>query len=297
MSGSLEKKEAYRQCRKVTARHARTFYLASLFLHREKQDACYAVYAFCRYIDDLIDNQVSGGEHPVTANAIERIILRWQQDLDNVYTGTEASSPVMVAWADVLKRYSIPRELPDLLIEGCMSDLRPTVRYETFDELYEYCYRVASVVGLMTSNIFGYSDPQAEKHAVDLGIAMQLTNILRDIGEDLKNDRIYLPREEMRRFGLNEWDLRDGGITPEFREFMKFQIKRARSYYDSANAGIAMLEHDSRLTVWLMSHNYARILDMIERNNYDVFSRRAFVPLSRKLLSLPWLWYRTVTVR
>ena len=294
MIESHEIKRAYRHCKAVTARHARTFYFASLFLGKQKREACYAVYAFCRYIDDLVDEQGSTDDHSINTLAVERAIAKWQNELDKVYTGQESRTPVMVAWADVLKRYSIPRELPNLLIAGCMSDLRPAVRYETFEELYDYCYKVASVVGLMTSRIFGYTDSSAEKRAVDLGIAMQLTNILRDIGEDLENDRIYIPQEELTKFGLNEWSLREGTITPEFRSFMQFQINRAREYYESANIGISMLERDSRLTVWLMSYNYSRILDVIERNQYDVFSRRAFVPLGKKLLSLPALWYRTV---
>ncbi|MCB0712729.1 MAG: phytoene/squalene synthase family protein [Ignavibacteriae bacterium] len=280
---------AYDYCRSVTATHARTFYFASLFLNRQKRAACYAVYAFCRYVDDLADEH-GEPDNPMANIAMERALSQWRNDLESVYSGEKKKEPVMLAWADVLNRYDIPKELPELLIEGCMSDIRSTVRFETFDELYGYCYKVASVVGLMTSRIFGYRDQDADSRAVDLGIAMQLTNILRDIGEDVAMNRVYLPQEELEEFGLENWDLVEGRITPEFRRFMSFQIDRARQYYSSANSGIPMLEPDSQLTVQLMSHNYAAILGAIEQNDYDVFSRRAFVPLHRKLLSVPRLW-------
>lgn len=291
MIAHSELTDAYETCRLVTKEHARTFYFASFFLNRTKRNACYAVYAFCRYIDDLIDDQAASG--PIDEAATTRLIQRWRSELDKVYDGGESRMPVMVAWADILTRYDIPREWPDLLIEGCMSDLRSTVRYENFEQLYGYCYNVASVVGLMTGRIFGYEHPEAEAKAVDLGIAMQLTNILRDVGEDLATDRIYLPREELERFGISEQDLREKRISPEFIEFMRYQIDRARHYYRSANRGIPMLESDSRMTVWLMSHNYSRILDAIERNDYNVFTIRARVSLRKKLMSLPTLWLRS----
>lgn len=289
---SEELRSAYEHCKKVTAEHARTFYFASFFLGGTKRSACYALYAFCRYIDDLVDEHANA-HNSVDEVTIRRTIEQWRNQLDAVYAGKEGRSPVMVAWADVLSRYHIPRELPDLLIEGCMSDLRPCVRYETFNQLYDYCYKVASVVGLMTSKIFGYENPEAEARAVDLGIAMQLTNILRDVGEDMANGRIYLPGDELAEFNLSEQAIMERKVTGQFREFMRFQIERAREYYASANLGIPMLERESRMTVRLMSHNYSRILDAIERNDYDVFARRAAVPFRSKLLSVPALWYKS----
>ncbi len=285
---------AYSVCRRVTMEHAKTFYLASFFLPRQKRNACYAVYAFCRYIDDLIDKQVDLDNGVITRATIDTIITRWQADLDLVYAGTSVERPVMLAWADILQNYAIPRTLPDELIEGVMMDSNSSIRIGTFEELYHYCYKVASVVGLMTCEIFGYTNPDTPGYAVDLGIAMQLTNILRDIGEDLSNNRIYLPAEELNQFGLSEHDIASRVLTPQFRELMKFQIQRAREYYRRANIGIQMLEQDSRLTVRLMSHNYAKILDSIEANDYDVFSRRAYVPLHKKLMTIPTLWYSTV---
>ena len=279
---------AYEQCRRETFRHAKTFYFASLFLSREKRRACYAIYAFCRYIDDLVDRHAVTGD--VERSAVTRIIARWQGDLDRAYAGEPVDTPVMIAWADTLRRFRIDRSLSDTVIEGVMSDLRPGVRYTTFAELHDYCYKVASVVGLMTCQVFGYSDTAALRHAVDLGIAMQLTNILRDVGDDIAHNRIYLPLDELRSFGLDESDIVSGSITPAFRDMMRSQITRAHSYYDSADRGIPMLECDSRLTVILMSRNYRRILLAIERNNYDVFSRRASVPLHRKLFAVPSAW-------
>lgn len=272
--------QAYEHCRDVTARFARTFYFASHFLGAEKRRACYAVYAFCRYIDDLADEDGGRGEE----------IERWRQDLLRVYRGESVPAAELIAWGDILHRYDIPRHLPELLIEGCLSDLRPVIRYPTFNELYDYCYQVASVVGLMTSRIFGYTDPAAEQRAVDLGIAMQLTNILRDVAEDARNNRIYLPLDELQAAHLTEEGLLRGELSDRFRLFMKGQVERARSYYRSAEEGIAMLEPDSRLTVRLMSRNYARILDVIEEREYDVFSGRASVSLTRKIISIPQVW-------
>ncbi len=284
--------EAYGHCRAVTLRHAKTFYFASIFLPKRKRNACYAVYAFCRYIDDLIDraaatDQIGG------AAAVDDIVRRWQADLDRVYAGEPVDAPVMVAWADTLRTFRIDRSLPNELVDGVMSDLRPCVGFATFDELYRYCYKVASVVGLMTSEIFGYTEPEALPRAVDLGIAMQLTNILRDINEDLANNRIYIPQEDLLRFGISEQHLGARAVCSEFRSLMQFQIARADAYYRSAEEGIAMLDPDSRLTVKLMSHNYRRILGVIESNDYDVFSTRASVPLHRKLMTVPTLWYAT----
>lgn len=287
----VDLRAAYEHCRAVTMQHAKTFYFASIFLAKRKREACYAVYAFCRYVDDLVDCEAAKGE--VDDEAVTVALARWRSALDAAHVGTVEARPDIVAWVDTMERYSIDRALPELLIEGVMSDMRPSVRYATFDELYDYCYKVASVVGLMTSEIFGYSNRAALDYAVDLGIAMQLTNILRDVGEDLANNRIYLPAEELDRYGVDEHELRQGRATSAVQQLLRFQIDRARGYYARADRGIAMLERDSRLTVALMSTNYRRILDAIEGNRYDVFSRRASIPLYRKLVSVPTLWYRT----
>jgi len=286
----LDLRDAYEHCRKITMQHAKTFYFASIFLARSKREACYAVYAFCRYVDDLVDCAAASGR--MDDQAVKSAVDRWRRALDAADTGTDGAQLDVVAWADTMARYRIGRELPELLIEGVMSDLRPCVRYRTFEELYDYCYKVASVVGLMTSEIFGYCNRTALDYAVDLGIAMQLTNILRDVGEDLANDRIYLPADELARYGVDEEELRSGRATSAVCDLLRFQIDRARDFYNRADCGIPMLERDSRLTVSLMSTNYRRILDAIEQNRYDVFTRRARVPLHRKLLGVPGVWYR-----
>jgi phytoene synthase len=293
--------EAYRECRQLTRHHARTFYLASHFLPKRKRNACYAIYAFCRYVDDLADAGANlDGPY---AERTRTVIESWRSDLANLYQsysdGSNEHSPhlndrsrrmVMLAWGDVLNRYHIPLKLPEMVIEGCMTDVAPRVRIETFQELRNYCVQVASSVGLMTARVFGYTEPDAEARAIDLGIAMQLTNIIRDVGEDAANNRIYLPLDELRTFGVTIEDIRKGRLTPQFRHLIDFQIARARRYYQSADEGIHLLDPDSRTTVHLMSKNYRGILDAVERNGYDVFGQRAYVSLARKLRTLPAAW-------
>ena len=178
-----------------------------------------------------------------------------------------------------------------MLIDGVRSDLDKN-RYNNFQELYDYSYKVASVVGLMTSRVFGYNDKRALEHAIDLGIAMQLTNILRDIGEDLQRDRIYLPADELKRFGVSESDLFMGILSNEFSELMKFQVERARKYYEKADRGISMLTKDSLIPVYLARYNYSRILDKIEENEYNVFDKRAYLNRFEKLTILPRIFVK-----
>ena len=198
----------------------------------------------------------------------------------------------MMAWQDTLKSYAIPIELPLDLMDGVAMDIefKP---FETFEELYVYCYKVAAVVGLMTSEIFGYSDKKALEHAIELGIAMQLTNILRDIGEDVDRGRIYLPLEDLRRFNYSQEEFMQKRINNNFTNLMKFQIERARSYYRSSEKGIPMLERQSRFGVCISSINYGNILSAIEKNNYDVFSKRAYRSFYQKISTIPYVWYKT----
>jgi phytoene synthase len=280
---------AYEHCRSITLNCAKTFYFASLFLQKDKRRACYAVYAFCRYVDDLIDNAPQGTLKETTL----QLISTWRSALQNVYNSGNIKDQlpgetqlVMIAWADTLQRYSIPAHLPEELIEGVLMDTYIT-RFPDFQSLYSYCYKVASVVGLMTSEIFGYSCPDALQHAIDLGIAMQLTNICRDIGEDAARGRIYLPQDELKRFEVTEQDILSGNYTPAFVELMKFQVERAHIYYQSADKGIPYLDKDSRLTVQLMSTNYRRILDKLTRMGYNSLHHRASLSFAEKLLALP----------
>ncbi|NTW48365.1 MAG: squalene/phytoene synthase family protein [Chlorobiales bacterium] len=283
--------ESYEYCRSVAKKYAKTFYFATGFLAPEKRPPVYAIYALCRYVDDLVDRAEDKISHQsLTKDKVTALIEQSKLDLEACYNGELIDNPIMLAWLDTLQNYHIPMHLPFELIEGVCMDLE-FKSFETFDELYVYCYKVASIVGLMTSEIFGYSDKVALEYAIKLGIAMQLTNILRDIGEDAGTGRLYLPLEDLRRFGYSENDLKQKVINEQFIALMKFEIERARHYYDEADKGIPMLTRDSRMAVKLSRVNYSRILDYIERNNYDVFSKRAYVPLPQKLLSLPATWF------
>lgn len=290
-----ELKKAFSHCREITRHFAKTFYLATRFLPNEKQRGIFAIYGLCRYLDNLVDDfEDLSSNTNIDLNEVEERLSYWKSCLEKTYSGHTCSDLILTAFGDILNRYHIPIEYPLLLMDGVKMDLVKD-RYQTFEEVYDYSYKVASIVGLMTSEVFGYKDESAIPHAVDLGIAMQLTNILRDIGEDLERGRIYLPQEELKQFGVTEEDLFSKRITPEFKELMKFQIERARSYYDSADLGIPMLEKDSQLPVYLARYNYSRILDKIEDNNYDVFDQRAYLNSTEKLLILPRVLYEIKT--
>jgi len=292
-SFSNEIEKAYRYCETVTKTHAKSFYFAAKFLPKPKRQAVYPIYAFCRHVDDAVDDAENSSEKKVV-EAIEK----WKAILDEIYqiAETKGQRPktknqnlILFAWQDLLKKHKIPQNLPLELMQGVLMDTH-TKRYETFDDLYVYCYRVASTVGLMSSEILGYSDKIALHYAEALGIAMQLTNILRDVKEDAAMGRIYLPQEDLRKFGVSEEQIFAGEISDDFIEMMKFQIGRARDCYRTGEKGISLLEKDSRLTVLLASRIYARILDEIERQNYNVFTRRAHTTSAQKLLSIPKIW-------
>lgn len=291
MSDNLEK--AYEYCESVTKLHAKSFYFAAKFLPAHKQKAVYPIYAFCRHVDDEIDEaEISGQSEAIAA------IERWQAKLNDVFAGksfeTEIDSDakqnlVLTAWRDLLGRYEIPLNLPLELMRGVLQDTNVN-RYENFDELYVYCYRVASTVGLMSSEILGYSDKIALEYAEAMGIAMQLTNILRDVKEDAAMNRIYLPREDLREFNVSEEQIFDGVFDENFVRLMKFEIERARGFYAKGEKGIGLLEKDSRFTVLLAARIYSKILDEIEKQNYNIFNRRAHTSKRQKLLAIPRIW-------
>lgn len=283
---------AFEYCREVSWKHAKTFYFATHFLPPPKRRAVHAVYALCRYVDDIVDHSEDKlSRKSLTKDKIILLINKWRSDIELCYGGVLIDHPIMIAWHDTLKKYHIPKNLPLELIDGVCMDLKQN-RYETFDELYTYCYKVASVVGLMTSEIFGYSSEESLKHAIELGIAMQLTNILRDVGEDAQKGRIYLPLEDLKRFNITEAEVLNGTISENFINLMKFEIERARNYYNESEKGIAMLSQDSRLAVKVSHDNYSRILRRIEEINYDVFKQRAFVSNTKKLALLPYMWLK-----
>ena len=291
-NSSNELEQAYRDCESITKTHAKSFYFAAKFLPKHKRRPIYALYALCRKVDDEVDEIGENNEAEAVA-----AVQKWQRKLEEIYeekpeTGNrkpETKNSVFTAWRDLLQTYKIPKNLPLELMRGVLMDTT-IKRYETFDELYVYCYRVASTVGLMSSEIFGYKDQKTLEYAEALGIAMQLTNILRDVKEDAAMGRIYLPQEDLRKFGVSEEQLFANEMNGNFIEMMKFQIRRARSFYRKSEKGIPLLEKDTRLTVLLASRIYARILDEIERQHYDVFRQRAHTTFSQKLRLIPKIW-------
>jgi phytoene synthase len=268
--------DGFAQAEAITQRYAKTFYFASRFLQRDKRYAAYAIYALCRTADDTVDLN----PHCPDAQALREV----ERSLDRVYGAGEVSGGLLTAFKQTVDRYAIPRSCFDDLLEGMKMDLRKQ-RYENFEELYSYCYRVAGVVGLIMVRIFGFCRSEAERHAVELGVAMQLTNIVRDVHEDFIRGRIYLPLDEMERFGVSESQLAARIRDEQFKALIRFQITRARTYYASAARGIGLVDNfRCRLVVSMMKDLYAGILAAVERNDYDVFNHRAQVSASGKVI-------------
>jgi phytoene synthase len=267
-------------CRAMTARHAKTFFFASHALPAAKRLDAYAVYAFCRHVDDRID--LAPDEATRKAGVIElRQLLAMAYDSSAIFTDTLL--PWLPAFRETAARRRIPRAYFEDLIDGVELD-QGRVEIATWEELDRYCYLVAGVVGLIMVHVLTEPAPQLLGPARDLGTAMQLTNILRDIDEDRQRDRIYLPTTELAKFGLGREDLERRRRTDPFHSFMRFQVGRARAFYAQAEPGIRLLPADgSRRTVRLMSTIYGAILDEIERHDYDVFSARRRVSFPRKV--------------
>lgn len=276
---------AYLHCEELTKFHSRTFYLASGLLPKAKRRAARALYAFCRVSDDLVD--VSGG-------SAEGNLGDWR--LRALNDNPPHDDPVALAWTDTRIRYSIPTGYAAQLIEGVGCDLTSS-RYATFGDLTEYCYGVASTVGLMVMHIIGFRGLEAVPYAVKLGVALQMTNILRDVGEDWNAGRLYLPQDELATFGLTEADIAAGRVDEDWRAFMRFQIDRNHRLYDEALPGIALLHPDGRFAISAAAELYRAILDNIEAHDYDVLSRRAYVSMLGKLLLLPGIWWRSKNLK
>lgn len=275
---------AYDHCARVTSANSRTFFLASSLLPAEKRQAARALYAFCRTTDDLVDAASS----PIEAR---RDLKRWYARLVNPDSG--ATDPVPLAWADTRARFTVPRGYADQLIAGVTRDLTQQ-RYQSFAELTEYCYGVASTVGLMVMHIIGFQSQNALPYAVRLGIALQLTNILRDIGEDWRRGRLYMPLDELTEFGLAENDIAAGQVDDRWRAFMRFQIGRVRRLFAEAVPGIQLLNADGRFAIAAAAQLYRAVLDDIEAHDYDTFHRRAYVSSWGKLHRLPRIWWDSV---
>jgi phytoene synthase len=259
-----ELEQAYAECRRVAHRSGPNFSVGFRFLPRAKRDAVYATYAFCRFIDDAVDENRSGD--------VRERLDRWEDELECCYSGAP-THPIAIALADSAERYPIPKSAFAGLIEGCRMDLVKN-RYADFAELMVYSDLVATTISTMSLAIFGYRAEEAVARGRDLATAFQLTNILRDVGDDIDKDRIYLPADEMARFGVSEEDLRQKRVTPGFQELMKFQVERVRAHYRDADPLLDLIDPDARRCTCLMGSVYYRVLGRIETSGYHVFGRR-----------------------
>lgn len=274
-------RQSLRACEEVTRVNSRSFFLSSQLLPAAKRQAIRVLYAFCRTSDDIVDLPHSSQPADRLANWLWLITNReWA-----------GQHPVLPAWHQTCQNFDLPHDLVKELLAGVAMDLM-IKRYQSFEDLWLYCYRVASVVGLLSMRIIGFEDG-AEPYAIKLGVALQLTNILRDVAEDAQRGRIYLPQEDLAYFNLSDEDILAGVHDERFQALMEFEIARARKLYDESWEGIALLPRDSRLAVAAASRFYAGILDKIVAQNYNVYKQRAHLSTSEKVLMLPKLWQDT----
>ncbi|HSB46828.1 MAG TPA: phytoene/squalene synthase family protein [Candidatus Bilamarchaeum sp.] len=257
---------------------SKTFHFASRFMSRERRNSFYAIYAFCRHTDNLVDDNEGNPR-------LQKLLIRdWKRRFLEAYRQGYSSDPILNPLVHVMKKHSIPLRYPLELIKGVSMDIHKK-EYGTFSELRTYCYRVASVVGIMLMYVMGIKNlRKAKKYATKLGIAMQLTNILRDVGEDARMGRVYFPKDELKSFGLRISDILKFHKTASLIRFLKFQIARARKYYQQAMAGLAMIHREVRIVIALAFTLYREILDVIEENEYEVFGKRAYVNTFRKVM-------------
>jgi len=270
---------SYEYCRRVARRRAKNFYYSFVLLSRPQRNAMCAIYAFMRYCDDLSD------EPGATRAAIDR----WRAEMEEALAGRFSSHPVWPAFYHTVRRFGIPPQYFREMIDGVLSDLEPR-RFETFERLYRYCYQVASVVGLTIIHIFGFDTRSALPLAEKCGVAFQLTNILRDIREDAERGRIYLPAEDLRRFGVSEDDLCAGRRGEPFLRLMAFESERARAYYNDSRPLLDLIHPRSRASLWALIAIYSRLLERIEQGNFDVFRHRVRLPLWEK----SWIVWRAL---
>jgi phytoene synthase len=272
---------AYARCQELTRANSHTFYLTSSLLGADQRRASQALYAFCRVSDDIVDLE---GQ-----NKLQRL-QEWRKR--SLLPAAATNDPTLAAWADTRARFGIPTRFADQLLDGLRMDLTKT-RYANFEALAHYCYGVASTVGLMTMHIIGYDDEAAVPYAIKLGVALQLTNILRDVGEDWRNGRIYLPQDELAAFGLDETAFAAGQVTEAWRAFMRYQLARVRRLYHESLPGLYRLNRRGRFAIAASAELYRAILNAIEDNDYDVFNQRAFISGPDKLSRLPGIWLRS----
>jgi phytoene synthase len=285
---TVDLREAYDYCQAVTKREARNFYFAFITLPRRRRRAIYAVYAFARLADDIADGTASDA-----SKAEQLRTLRG--DLQAAFDD-DPRGPVFIALVDAAREYGVEQALFAQLIDGVEMDLTPR-RYRTFDELRGYCYHVASVVGLISIEIFGYRDPRARDAAIDLGLAMQLTNIMRDVREDADAGRVYLPIDELERFGYSEADLTHRVVNDRFVELMRFQAERARGYFDSGSTLLDYLSPRSRACPAVLHGLYSKLLDRMAERGFRVFSERTRLSSAEKLKLTAKLWAMSLIPR
>ena len=288
MSGQLS--HAYAVCRGISRRAAKNFYYGFMVLPAEKRNALSAVYAFMRHADDIADEP---GVDPLLKR---QKLNEWLEAAKTVFTGKPTDDPVLMALGDAQKKFKIPPELFEKLVYGTSLDLdippasaeAPAVLCNTFEDLKQYCYYVASVVGLVCIRIFGYEDSKAEFLAEDCGLAFQLTNIIRDVKEDASMGRIYIPEEDLARTNLTAANfssslLQDPARAQQLRPALEYEAERARKYYESAKWLMELIEEDSRAALWVLVEIYSRLLQKITDRNYDVLTERVRLTLWEKL--------------
>ena len=278
---ATELKLAYDHCQRIAKDHAKNFYYAFRTLPARKRRAIYAAYAFCRYCDDIADEDLPLEEK-------RRLFDHTRQLLADSQNG-QTSGPVFTALEDASQAFDIPARYFEEVIQGVEMDLTWT-RFQNFEELRAYCYKVASTVGLICIEVFGYEAPEAKEYAIDLGIAMQLTNIMRDLKEDGQRGRIYIPLDEMASFGYSEQELMDGVVNDAFLDLMRFQVARARDYFTSGKRLLPLLSPGSRACPSVLHGLYSAILDRIEGCGFNVFERRIGLSKREKLLITARLW-------
>ena len=276
---------AYQECQRVARREAKNFYYAFITLPKSKRQAIYAAYALCRLCDDATDEPISLDEKLAR--------LRDTEEKLSLGLAGQPVGPVFTAVADAARNFNIPHHYFEAVIRGVEVDLTQK-RFQDFEALRQYCYGVASVVGLICLEVFRYNDPKAREYAVELGLAMQLTNIIRDIKEDMERDRIYIPLEEMARFGYSETDIENCVTNQAFYNLMQFQVQRARHYFKSGLRLLPLLSLRSRACPAILGALYTRILDRIESNNFNVFEGRISLSRREKLLLAVKTWLKSM---
>jgi 15-cis-phytoene synthase len=263
-------------------------------LPSDKRRAIVAVWDFCRAVDDAVDEAPATGSESGEDSAASAVV-RWRREVAACYGGVPETRQGKNL-APFVKRFPLPRDAFDAVIDGVAMDLERS-RYETFDDLREYCVRVASAVGLLCIEIFGYSDPRTRQYAIDLGIALQLTNIIRDVGSDLGRGRIYIPVEDLRAHHCSEGDLRSGQLSDPVRGLLAAQCRRARDYYQKAERELPAVDRRSMVAARIMGGIYSAILDRVERSGYDVFGGKIRVPRTRRAVIAAAIWARSALGR